>query len=172
MGEVRTIHLNRAIVADEQWAPGIRANRARIERTKPVARTTAVERETDAGGVLRELMAGDQAGDLDAFDELYRRTQVLVHRYDLAYAADRSQASDLVQDTYPQLHRSRRLYDRHMAWRKRSIASPNAIVIPWCSTISSARGFARSEGLSAPPGALAFAPLRGMAAPRRVLGAA
>jgi hypothetical protein len=95
MGEVRTIHLDRAMVAGGLWARGIRANRGPIGRTTPVARSTAFVQETDAEGVLRELMAGYQAGDLEAFEELYCRTQVLVHRYHLAYAADRSQASDL-----------------------------------------------------------------------------
>ena len=52
--------------------------------------------------------------------EFYNRTRSLVQRYHSALAISGSQASDLTQDTFLQLHRSRHLYD------------PRLPVTPWC----------------------------------------
>jgi RNA polymerase sigma-70 factor (ECF subfamily) len=62
-------------------------------------------------------MARYQAGEVEAFEELYRRTRGLVQRYHRAFAADGAQALDLTQETYLQLHRSRRLYDPRLPVR-------------------------------------------------------
>jgi RNA polymerase sigma-70 factor, ECF subfamily len=118
------MYLDGAMVADGLWPARTQTGRAHIEATKPAARSAALEGEAEAETVLKGLMARYQAGDLEAFDDLYRRTHALVHRYHLAYAADRSQASDLAQDTYLQLHRSRRLYD------------PQLRVTPWLLAIA------------------------------------
>jgi RNA polymerase sigma-70 factor, ECF subfamily len=66
---------------------------------------------------LSTLMARYQAGEVEAFEELYRRTRALVQRYHRAFAADSAQALDLAQETYLQLHRSRRLYDPRLPLR-------------------------------------------------------
>jgi hypothetical protein len=106
--------------------------------------------ETDAEGVLRELMAGYQAGDLEAFEELYSRTQVL--RYHLAYAADRSQASDRAQalDRIPERHRDPLVFHHLLGLSFREIGG----------VVGASEGGARIRAA------------RGMAALRRVLGAA
>ncbi len=74
--------------------------------------------------ILRELMCRYQAGDAAAFEEFYNRTRSLVHRYHSALAISGSQASDLTQDTFLQLHRSRHLYD------------PRQPVTPWLMAIA------------------------------------
>lgn len=65
-----------------------------------------------------------QGGDGEAFEELYSRTRALVHRYHSALAISGTQAADLTQDTFLQLHRSRHLYD------------PRLPVIPWLLAIA------------------------------------
>ena len=65
-----------------------------------------------------------QAGDGAAFEEFYNRTRPLVHRYHSALAISGSQAADLTQDTFLQLHRSRHLYD------------PRLPVTPWLLAIA------------------------------------
>jgi RNA polymerase sigma-70 factor (ECF subfamily) len=74
--------------------------------------------------ILRDLMCRYQAGDGAAFEEFYNRTRPLVHRYHSALAISGSQASDLTQDTFLQLHRSRHLYD------------PRLPVTPWLLAIA------------------------------------
>ncbi len=73
--------------------------------------------------ILNELMCRYQTGDGAAFEELYTRTRPLVHRYHAALAGG-IQASDLTQETFLQLHRSRRLYD------------PRLPVVPWLLAIA------------------------------------
>jgi RNA polymerase sigma-70 factor (ECF subfamily) len=74
--------------------------------------------------ILRDLMCLYQAGDGAAFEEFYTRTRHLVHRYHGAHAISGSEASDLTQETFLQLHRSRRLYD------------PGRPVTPWLLAIA------------------------------------
>ncbi len=84
--------------------------------------THTISEETDA--LLRDLMRRYQAGDAAAFEEFYNRTRPLVYRYHSALAISGSQASDLTQDTFLQLHRSRHLYD------------PRQPVTPWLLAIA------------------------------------
>lgn len=58
---------------------------------------------------LPELMACYQAGDLRAFEEIYRETVDEVERY-LARHAEACDRADLVQEVYLQVHRARRTY--------------------------------------------------------------
>ena len=60
---------------------------------------------------LRSLMRDYQAGQFEAFDELYARLAPVVRRYLLSQARDAAKADDLVQDTFLQLHRARHTYD-------------------------------------------------------------
>ena len=78
----------------------------------------------DDDRILNELMSRYQAGDAAAFEEFYTRTRPLVDRYHAAHAIGGRQASDLTQDTFLQLHRSRRLYD------------PRLPVVPWLLAIA------------------------------------
>lgn len=55
-------------------------------------------------------MTAYQAGDLAAFDELYRRLQPGLRRYLLSLTLDAHRAEDLLQETFLQIHRSRRTY--------------------------------------------------------------
>jgi RNA polymerase sigma-70 factor, ECF subfamily len=74
--------------------------------------------------IMSALMRRYQAGDAAAFEEFFDRARPLVHRYHSAFAIGGSQASDLTQDTFLQLHRSRRLYD------------PRLPVTPWLLAIA------------------------------------
>ncbi len=65
-----------------------------------------------------------QAGDLEAFEEIYGRTLTMVRGYLAALTVDRSLTLDLVQDVYLQMHRSRQTYD------------PTRPVKPWVAGIT------------------------------------
>lgn len=60
---------------------------------------------------LRSLMVRYQSGDAAAFDELYARLAPSLRRYLLSLARDGRAADDLLQDTFLQVHRSRRAYN-------------------------------------------------------------
>jgi RNA polymerase sigma-70 factor (ECF subfamily) len=60
---------------------------------------------------LRVLMTRYQRGDSDAFEELYRRTAPIVRGYLAALTRDPTRTADLAQETFLQVHRSRRTYD-------------------------------------------------------------
>src|SRR5262245_27557300 len=59
---------------------------------------------------LRELMASYQAGRIDAFDRLYFSLEEELRAFFLARCHDSQRVDDLVQDTFLQIHRSRRSY--------------------------------------------------------------
>jgi RNA polymerase sigma-70 factor (ECF subfamily) len=60
---------------------------------------------------LRALMVRYQAGDAGAFDELYDSLGPALRRYLFSLARDAQRADDLLQDTFLQIHRSRRTYN-------------------------------------------------------------
>jgi RNA polymerase sigma-70 factor, ECF subfamily len=60
---------------------------------------------------LRALMAAYQAGDLDAFEQLYAVLSPPLGRWMGSYVRDRAEAEDLVQETFLQIHRARHTYD-------------------------------------------------------------
>ena len=76
------------------------------------------------GDSLERLMARYQAGELEAFDALYAALAVPVRQYLTALARDRGHAQDLLQETFLQLHRSRRAYRTELPVR------------PWIFTIA------------------------------------
>jgi RNA polymerase sigma-70 factor, ECF subfamily len=59
---------------------------------------------------LVELMMAYQAGRLDAFEQLYLALAADLQRYLGIVSRDASVAQDLVQDTFMEIHRSRRTY--------------------------------------------------------------
>jgi RNA polymerase sigma-70 factor, ECF subfamily len=61
-------------------------------------------------GRLRELMAAYQGGAIEAFDALYATLAPALLSYLTAIARDGSRAQDLLQETFLQIHRSRRAY--------------------------------------------------------------
>lgn len=65
----------------------------------------------DSGGDLRALMVGYQRGEIDAFDELYRRLAPILRRCLAALARDASWVDDLLQETFLQMHRARHTYN-------------------------------------------------------------
>ena len=73
---------------------------------------------------LRTLMVRYQAGDAEAFDQLYVALGPLLRRYLIALARDAQRADDLLQDTFLQLHRSRRTYN------------PSRPVRPWAFAVA------------------------------------
>ena len=66
----------------------------------------ANEREVE----LCRLMNRYLAGNLDAFDGLYTALASRLRSHFIAQCRDAALADDLVQDTFLQLHRSRRTY--------------------------------------------------------------
>ena len=60
---------------------------------------------------LRALMIRYQLGEMEAFEELYLRTLRMIRGYVAALTPDRDRVSDLVQETYLQVHRARETYD-------------------------------------------------------------
>ena len=73
---------------------------------------------------LHQLMRRYQAGEVEAFEEIYARTLTMVRGYLGALTVDRSLTLDLVQDVYLQMHRSRQTYD------------PTRPVRPWVAGIT------------------------------------
>ena len=83
------------------------------------------QREADgAEARLCRLMAGYLEGRIDAFDALYDTLAPRIRSYLLGHCRDAALADDLVQDTFVQLHRSRRTYE------------PGRPVTPWVFAIA------------------------------------
>jgi RNA polymerase sigma-70 factor (ECF subfamily) len=82
------------------------------------------DRVTAEDAALRALMSRYQRGDLDAFDEIYRRLAPRVRATLARQGLTAAELDDLVQDTFLQLHRARRTYDS---------AYP---VMPWTAAIA------------------------------------
>jgi len=60
---------------------------------------------------LAALMTAYQAGDLAAFDGLYARLAPPLRRFLISLSHDDTWVDDLVQETFLQIHRSRRTYN-------------------------------------------------------------
>lgn len=73
---------------------------------------------------LRALMASYQAGDIGAFDELYRLTVSTVRRSVGSRVGSADRVDDLVQETFLQMHRARHTYD------------PSYPLLPWLLAIA------------------------------------
>lgn len=83
---------------------------------------------------LVELMEAYQAGQIEAFERLYVALSDDVRRYFAVVLRDRATTADLVQETFLEMHRSRRTYSpplpvrpwifgiaRHVRWRHRRV---------------------------------------------------
>jgi RNA polymerase sigma-70 factor (ECF subfamily) len=90
---------------------------------------------TDEEARLVELMVAYQAGELEAFERLYLTLSPDVRGYFALVVRDRAATADLVQETFLEVHRSRRTYApplpvrpwvfgiaRHVQWRHRRLA--------------------------------------------------
>lgn len=73
---------------------------------------------------LEALMARYQAGDLEAFEDLFHALAVPLRNYLTSLARDRTRGEDLLQETFLQMHRSRQTY------------SPGRPVRPWAFGIA------------------------------------
>ena len=73
---------------------------------------------------LPGLMVAYQQGDRQAFEELYRTLSPRLLRYLMVLTRSASRAEDLVQETFLQVHRSRRTY------------IPGRPVVPWAFAIA------------------------------------
>jgi RNA polymerase sigma-70 factor, ECF subfamily len=73
---------------------------------------------------LCALMVRYQAGEADAFEQLYTLLGPPLRRYLLALSRDAQRADDLLQDTFLQIHRSRRTYN------------PRRPVRPWAFAVA------------------------------------
>lgn len=94
------------------------------EPAHAIDRAVAEPSSSDDDRRLSDLMGRYQAGEAAAFEEFYQRARPLVYRYHRAFTIAGSEASDLTQETFLQLHRSRRLYD------------PRLPVTPWLVAIA------------------------------------
>jgi RNA polymerase sigma-70 factor (ECF subfamily) len=87
----------------------------------------ALEAKKEMDAAERELcalMQGYLDGRIEAFDELYASLAGRVRGYLLAQCRDAARADDLVQETFLQIHRSRRTYE------------PGRPVTPWVFAIA------------------------------------
>jgi RNA polymerase sigma-70 factor (ECF subfamily) len=84
----------------------------------------AEDRANSDESVLMALMQGYLDGRIDAFDGLYAALAGRIRGYLLAQCRDATLADDLVQETFMQLHRSRRTYE------------PGRPVAPWAFAIA------------------------------------
>lgn len=73
---------------------------------------------------LRGLMTRYQQGDLDAFDEIYRRVQPRIRAALGRHGRSAALLDDLVQETFLQIHRARHTYD------------PSYPLMPWVVAIA------------------------------------
>ena len=60
---------------------------------------------------LRALMATYQAGQFEAFDEIYVVAAPILRRFLYSQSRDAAKADDLVQETFLQMHRARHTFD-------------------------------------------------------------
>lgn len=128
------------------------------------------ERLADDAGRLAELMLAYQGGDLTAFEGLFSALSVPLRNYLTSLARDRSRGEDLMQETFLQMHRSRRTY------------LPGRPVKPWAFGIArhvflmDRRSRTRRARHEAPatddPPEIPVAPLAELFPDRRDLGAA
>ena len=65
---------------------------------------------TESAEALNELMREYQGGSLRAFEALYRALAPRVHGFIRAKVRDESRASDLLQEAFLEIHRSRHTY--------------------------------------------------------------
>jgi RNA polymerase sigma-70 factor (ECF subfamily) len=87
--------------------------------------------ERQAEGQLIDLMVDYQAGNIEAFESLYQFLRPALFHYLLYKTLNQSLAEDLLQESFLQLHRSRRTY------------LPGKPVLPWALAI--ARNIFRME---------------------------
>jgi RNA polymerase sigma-70 factor (ECF subfamily) len=73
---------------------------------------------------LVELMIRYQAGEIEAFEELYGLLKPKLYKYLIMKCLDRQLAEDLLQEAFLQIHRSRRTY------------LPGKPVTPWVFSIA------------------------------------
>jgi len=83
-----------------------------------------VPREANTESELNALMEGYLDGRIAAFDALYDALAARLRGYLLSLCRDATLADDLLQDTFMQLHRSRRTYQ------------PGRPVTPWVYAIA------------------------------------
>ena len=62
---------------------------------------------------LSRLMIRYQRGEIEAFEQLFKRLQPVLKRYLLTLTLNAAHADDLVQETFLQLHRSRQTFSAH-----------------------------------------------------------
>ncbi len=99
---------------------------------------TQLSEDADRG--LRVLMARYQEGDIEAFDELYRRLAPALRRCLAALSREAAWVDDLLQDTFLQMHRARRTYNPALPVR------PWALAVARHVFLMSRRGRARHHG--------------------------
>jgi RNA polymerase sigma-70 factor (ECF subfamily) len=89
-----------------------------------VAKKNGTAGPDEAEAELERHMAGYLAGQLGAFDALYAALSGRIRGYLMSLCRDSATADDLLQDTFLQIHRSRRTYE------------PGRPVTPWAFAIA------------------------------------
>jgi RNA polymerase sigma-70 factor, ECF subfamily len=97
-------------------------------------------------GELRELMRAYQGGAIEAFDALHAKLAMPLYHYLTALTRDRTRAQDLLQETFLQIHRSRRAF------------RPDLPVRPWVFAIARHVWLMDRRARSRRPAALAELP--------------
>ena len=70
------------------------------------------EDEAEIHGDLGTWMVAYQGGEMEAFEQLYRKTANALRKYLLAMTLNASRAEELLQETFLQVHRARHTYQR------------------------------------------------------------
>ncbi len=93
---------------------------------RALAKLTMTRTFSDPPGeeALSQAMAGYQAGQLDAFDQVYAGLAGRLRPYLVSLTRDPARADDLLQETFLQIHRSRHTYRPHLP------------VLPWAFAIA------------------------------------
>jgi RNA polymerase sigma-70 factor (ECF subfamily) len=71
---------------------------------------TDAEKPEKTGASLEALMSAYQGGDLSAFEQIFAILAVPLRNYLISLARNRARGDDLLQETFLQMHRSRRTY--------------------------------------------------------------
>ena len=115
----------------------------RLVLVRTYAPDTVRDHMPGQGAELRALMSRYQKGEMLAFEGLYAALAPPLARYLRSLTHDAARAEDLLQDTFLQIHRSRRSFDPRLA------VEPWAYAIAWHVYLMSQRSLGRRLRLEA-----------------------
>ncbi len=95
-----------------------------MDKSEPDREAAGSKGDAEEKNRLIDLMMAYQAGEVGAFEELYQLLKPRLYQYLIVRTLDRTWAEELLQETFLQIHRSRRTY------------LPRRPVSPWAFAIS------------------------------------